>query len=147
MVKVEVSVVINRPVEEVFAFVTRIENWNQWDAQLAEVKKTSEGPVGVGTTCQEVRHFMGRRMESTNEITEYEPNRKLSFKSTSGPFPVEGGYTFESVEGGTKFTVKGQAETGGFFKLTDPIVRRAVKGQLETINANLKELLEAQAEG
>ena len=147
MVEVEVSAVINRPVEEVFAFVTRIENWNQWDTQLAEVKKTSEGPVGVGTTWQEVRHFMGRRMESTNEITEYEPNRKLSFKSTSGPFPVEGGYTFESVEGGTKFTVKGQAETGGFFKLADPIVRRAVKGQLETINANLKELLEAQAEG
>jgi len=147
MVKVEVSVVINRPVEEVFAFVTRIENWNQWDAQLAEVKKTSEGPVGVGTTWQEARHLMGRRMESTNEITEYEPNRKLSFKSTSGPFPVEGGYTFESVEGGTKFTVKGQAETGGFFKLADPVVRRAVKGQLETINANLKELLEAQAEG
>jgi uncharacterized membrane protein len=147
MVKVEVSVVINRPVEEVFAFVTRIESWNQWDTQLAEVKKTSEGPVGVGTTWQEVRHFMGQRMESSNEITEYEPNRKLSFKSTSGPFPVEGGYTFESVEGGTKFTVKGQAETGGFFKLADPIVRRAVKGQLETISANLKELLEAQAEG
>jgi uncharacterized protein YndB with AHSA1/START domain len=147
MVEVEVSVVINRPVEEVFAFVTRIESWNQWDAQLAEVKKTSEGPVGVGTTWQEVRHFMGRRMESTNEITEYEPNRKLSFKSTLGPFPVEGGYTFESIEGGTKFTVKGQAETGGFFKLADPIVKRTVKGQLETINANLKELLEAQAEG
>jgi hypothetical protein len=132
-------------VEEVFAFATRIESWNQWDTQLAEVKKTSEGPVGAGTTWQEVRHLMGRRMESSNEITEYEPNRKLSFKSTSGPFPVEGSYTFESVEGGTRVTMVGQGETGGFFKLADPIVARMVKRQLEAGSANLKDLLEAQA--
>jgi len=145
MVKVETSVVINRPIGEVFAFVTNPENSPQYESGVHEAKKTSKGPMGVGATWQEVRQFMGRRIESTNEVTAYEPNKKFSFKSTSGPFPVEGGYIFEQVEGGTKVTVTGQGETGGFFKLADPLVARMVKRDLETANANLKDLLEAQA--
>lgn len=145
MVKVETSVVINRPIAEVFAFVTNPENSPQWESGLLETGKMSKGPMGVGTTWQEVRQFLGRRIKSTDEVTEYEPNKKFSFKSTSGPFPVEGGYTFESVEGGTRVTVTGQGETGGFFKLADPIVARMVKRQVEADSANLKELLEAQA--
>jgi uncharacterized protein YndB with AHSA1/START domain len=44
MTKLESSVVINRPPEEVFAFVTDFENSTQWMAELVEGKKTSEGP-------------------------------------------------------------------------------------------------------
>jgi uncharacterized membrane protein len=145
MMKVELSVMINRPIEKVFAFTTNLENASLFQPDVLESRQTSVGPIGVGTTWQEVRHMLGRRIESTNVVTEYEPNRKLFFKTASGPIPVEGGYTFESVEGGTKLNIVGQAETSGFFKLADRLVAGAVKRQLEASSATLKDLLEARA--
>jgi uncharacterized protein YndB with AHSA1/START domain len=145
MWKVEHSVVINRPVEEVFAYVADPEKATEYNGELVESKKTSEGPVGVGTTSTAVVKLLGRRIEATNEITGYEPNRKLVNKVTSGPVSgAEGGYTFESVDGGTRLTFVVEADTSGIFKLADPLVSRMFKRQQETNLANLKDLLEAQ---
>jgi len=55
-------------------------------------------------------------------------------------------FTFESVAGGTKVTRVTEAELGGFFKLAEPLVARMLKRQFETNFANLKDILEAQAE-
>ena len=147
MITIEHSVVINRPIEDVFAFLSNIENESQWQTGLVESAQTSQGPLGVGTTGREVRQFLGRRMESTYEITQYEQNRKLGFKTTSGPIPMEGGYTLESAEGGTKLDFLMQGEAGGFFKLAEPILARMVRRQIESDFGNLKDLLEARADG
>ena len=126
MIKLEHSIVINRPVEEVYDFVTDVEKASQWRSGVVESKKISDEPA-VGATASEVMQFLGRRMETTYEITEYEPNRKFGFKVISGPVPMEGVYTFESVGSGTKldFTVEGEA--GGFFRLAEPIVARIAR--------------------
>jgi len=100
----------------------------------------------VGTTMSAVASPLGRRAESTQEVTEYEPNRKFTFKSTSGPVESKDEYTFESVEGGTKVTRVAEAEMGGFFRLAEPIAARMMRRQFETNFANLKDLLETQAE-
>lgn len=105
-----------------FAFAANPENDSQWQSGVLETEITSEGPIGVGTTHREVRQFLGRRIESTYELTEYEANRKWGLKTTSGPIPVEATVTFESVEGGTKATMVAEAEVGGFFRLAEPLV-------------------------
>ena len=112
---------------------------------IGGIRPNLPGPVAVGTTGREVRQFLGRRMESTYEITEYEPNRKLGFKTTSGPIPMEGGYTLESAGGGTKLDFRIQGDADGFFKLAEPLLVRMVKRQVESDFGNLKDLLEAQA--
>jgi hypothetical protein len=66
-------------------------------------------------------------------------------KSTSGPIPTEVDIIVESVDGGTKFTISAKAETGGFFKLAEPLVARMLDRQWDTNAGNLKDLLEAQA--
>ncbi len=147
MERIETSVVINRPVKEVFAFLEDPANDPQWQSGLLEAEYTSEGPLGVGTTAREVRKLLGRRIESTYEITEYEPDSKMALKTTSGPIPIEQSASFEAVEEGTKVTLVGEFEPGGFFKLAEPIVGRVAKRQFEADVANLKELLEAQPEG
>ncbi len=144
MTKLEQSVVINRPIEEVFAFVADIEKSPQWMSELVEAKQTSEGPVGVGTTFSAVATPLGRRAESTQEVTEYEPSSKFAIKSTSGPVASEDEYTFESVAGGTKVTRVVNAEMAGFFKLAEPLVVRMMGRQFKTNFAHLKDLLEAQ---
>ncbi|MFQ5594038.1 MAG: SRPBCC family protein [Anaerolineae bacterium] len=147
MARIEASVVINRPIEEVFAFVTDSEKMSHWMSELVEAKQTSEGPVGVGTTYMAVATPLGRRAESTQEVVEYEPNRKFAFKSTSGPVASKDNYTFESVAGGTKVTRVAEAETGGFFRLAEPLAVRMMQRQFKTNFAHLKDLLEAQAQG
>ena len=145
MATIEISTVINRPVEEVFAFASNYENNSKWISGVIEVKKTSEGPIGVGTTYRTVLTFLGRRVESEAECTEYEPNRRYAMKSTSGPFPVENRTTFERAEGGTWVTFSTVAEPGGFFKLAEPLLVSMVKRQFEADFANLKDRMEAHA--
>jgi uncharacterized membrane protein len=145
MAHFEHSVVINRPVEEVFEYMLDIHKVAQWRSGLVESEKTSEGPTGVGSTWREVETFLGRKMDSTNEMTEFEANKRFSYKATSGPIPLEGGFTFESVEGGTRVTASFDTELGGFFRLAEPIVMRMARRQMEADFANLEDLLESQA--
>ena len=147
MARVEHSVVINRPTEEVFAYLDNAENGPLWQSGLLESEYTSEGPVGVGTTKREVRKLRGQRFEQTSEIIEYEPNKKVTFKSLSGPLPSQASWTFEPAEGGTRFSGVLEIEARGFLKLAEPIVARLTERQIEADLANLKDLLEAQTEG
>ncbi len=52
MVDVEVSVMINAGVEEVFEYVRDPANIPKWDLDLLKATKTSEGPIGLGSTLQ-----------------------------------------------------------------------------------------------
>ena len=61
MIKAEQTVVIDRPIEEVFAYVTDQTNTPYWQAGLVEVQRTTAGPIGVGTKHTFVRNFMGRQ--------------------------------------------------------------------------------------
>lgn len=145
MAKIEISTVINRPVEEVFAVLSNAENGPKWNSSSLETKKTSAGPIGVGTTWRSVGDLIGQRVESETEIVEYEPNRSYATKSKSGPFPVENRVTFERVEGGTRVSAILKGEPGGFFKMAEPLVVRLAKRQFEAALANLKDLMEAHA--
>jgi len=102
MAKFKFSVTINRPVEEVFAFLSNYENDPKRSSATVEGTKTSEGPIGVGTTWRSVSKVLGRRIESELEHIEYELNRKIAIKQTSGPYPHTFIGTLELVEGGTK---------------------------------------------
>jgi carbon monoxide dehydrogenase subunit G len=145
MIKIEHSLVINRPLEEVFDFIANPENTHLWAGAVRESKLTSEGPIGVGSTTTVVIEFLGRRIEQNNEITEFEPNSKSSFKTTSGPMPMVTSMTLKAVEGGTEVTNSATLEGAGLFKLAEPIFARLVNRQVEMDFANVKDLLEAQA--
>jgi uncharacterized protein YndB with AHSA1/START domain len=145
-VKVEHSVVIDRPVEDVFRYVTTYERHPEWRIETEQTEETSEGPTGVGSTGREVSRVLGRKIEADTVITEYEPGRRLMAETTSGPFPIRAGHVTEPVEQGTRYTFVVEGEPGGFFKLAEPILRRIVNRQVETNVMNLKDLMEAGAD-
>ena len=145
MIDIEQSIVITRPTEEVFAFMTDVEKLSQWMSELVEAKQSSDGPMDVGTTISAVAKPLGRQVESTLEVVEFESNRRFALKSISGPVTNEDTFTFEPVTDGTKVTRATKGEIGGFFKLAEPLVDRMLRRQFETNLANLKDLLEAQA--
>ena len=145
MATIEVSTVINRSIEEVFAVLSNEENRPKWSSTTIEVKKTSEGPIGAGTTWRGVDRIFGRRMERESVFTEYEPNRKVIQKSTSGRVPFQVQLMYESVEGGTRVIVIAEAQPRGLFKLAGPLLMRLRKRQFATDLANVKAMIEADA--
>ena len=140
----ELSIVINRPIEEVFAVLANLENDVKWRREWIEAKNTSEGPLGVGATFCLVGEFLGRRIETVYEVTEYEPNRITAWKGVSGPLPLTFRRTFERVEGGTRVTIRYEAEGRGFFKLAEPLLVSIGKRQLEGDFPKLKALMESE---
>ena len=73
MVNVEASVMIDRPVEEVWKFINDLSKVQTWDTGVLEVKQTSTGPPGVGSTCDFRARMMMRNMTISMRITEYDP--------------------------------------------------------------------------
>jgi uncharacterized membrane protein len=145
MINVEVSIVINRPVAEVFDFLSNMENNMKWRTSQQEVTKLSEGPIGVGTTYRMVNHVLGRRLETEAEVIEYEPNRKYTTRDKSENLPLKAQRIFEAVEGGTRVTLILQADPSGVFKIAAPLFATMAKRSIESDITNLKDLMEAGA--
>ncbi len=144
MISIEQTVVINKPVEQVFDYLTDVEKMVEWQSSRSEATKTSDGPVGVGTTSSRIANFLGRRIETVMETVEFDPNKLVVNKSISGPMsPMQERLTFESVEGGTKLSVLLEGEIGGLFKLAAPLVARRARSQVNNDMETIKDLLES----
>ena len=142
MIKVQASLVINRPPSEVFTYATDPVNVSEWQSSALEA--AVDGELRAGATGREVRKFLGRRMESTMRIEEYEPPRSFALQVTSGPVPFHVQQTVEPTGEGSRINVVIEGEPGGFFKLAEPLVERAVRRELEGNLATLKDLLESR---
>jgi uncharacterized protein YndB with AHSA1/START domain len=137
MARNEHVVVISRPTEQVFRFVTELGTWQQWHPSAQKAEKTTPGPVDVGTIWKVSGQVQGRATGVTIEVTSYEPNKQFGFKTTSGPLQAQQTFAFEPVEGGTRLTT--------VIELADPELVQAAWQQWERDLLTLKELLETQA--
>ncbi len=144
MVTIDHSIDIQRPVEAVFAYVADPRNDPQWQGAIKEVRLTPDGPPRVGTKVKLVVSFLGVRLEPTNEITAWEPNRSFSYMGRAAPSTAEATYRFEAVGTGTRLSATLQVEPGGLFQVAEPLFASQAKRQLEADFQHLKGLLEAQ---
>lgn len=147
MITTSVSIIIERPIEDVFAFLTDARNNPLWQANvgLKATRQEPEEPVGVGTRITETWHFLGRTTEATREITEYEPNHKCTQQHLRGTSPIkEGTLLFEPMADRTRciYTVLIQAE--GVFALAESFLANSLKKGLETSLAEAKHVLETR---
>jgi uncharacterized membrane protein len=143
MSKIERSIVIERPLEEVWDFVQDTSKDAMWQTTLVESQVLTEGPRRVGTQVQEVRRFLGVQIPMTLELTEFEPRHRSSLRAVSGGIPLSGSYLLEPLDGGTKLTVTGQLEAHRLFKLAEQVFARMTSRELEASLGHLKDLLEA----
>jgi carbon monoxide dehydrogenase subunit G len=132
---------INRPVEEVFAFLSNKENDLKWQSGLVEVHQP-DAKMKVGTRIDEVYSFLGRRINGVLEVTEFEPGRKISTKGVSGAFPIQYTYLLEAANDGTQFSIEMEMKPEGFFALAEPIVGANLKKNMDNDVNSLKQTLE-----
>jgi hypothetical protein len=142
MAKIEVSVMVDRPADEVFRAITDFSNPTLLDPNCLEAKQTSAGPFGVGTTFQLKRSTTPKNPNFL--VTEFEPNRKTSFVFTSGP--VKGTtqqFSLETIEGKTKLTRTFDVRYSGLFKLVGPFMTGGLRRQGEEDLRRTKQILES----
>src|SRR5215216_250727 len=77
MLEFENTVYIDRPIGEVFAFLSDFENIPKWNYYVIDVRQLSESPIGVGTTYHQVR----KTDEQDFRITELEANHMVAVKT------------------------------------------------------------------
>ena len=145
MINLISSTLIERPVKEVFDFVSTPENDFRWHYGTLATSKLAEGIPSKGTVFRSIGHWMGRRNLSTYEVTEYKPDRKYGFKSLSGPFRSQTSYTLELADHrNTKIDIYIEANAVNFVPMDERILEKKMNKQLQENLAVLKNLLEAK---
>ena len=146
--KAGTSIVVERSIEDVWAFVANIENMDKWVVGVSEPRLSNGRDIGVGATYTSKYTYAGKTHTIDYEVTAYEPQRHFATQSTEGPFPFKGELDLERVGQGTKVTNTIDAGSDGLFttitfKLLGPLVRISMRRQLHKELVALKNVLEA----
>ena len=134
---IEETVVIARPVMEVFDFLMLAENLPRWDSSMLECVQVGSGPVTVGTRYRGASKILGRRIEWTTEVTEFVPGLRAVSRSVEGPLTFTLSYELSPAPAGTTLRYRLAADSGldgAFGRAMEPIVQRA---QTKVVRANL----------
>jgi carbon monoxide dehydrogenase subunit G len=139
----EHTVRIDRSPADVFSYLTDVERMPEWQSSALEAR--AEGEMAVGTQITEIRNFLGRRAESTLEVSEYEPGRRFSLRVLSGPLPFEVRHALAPDGEGTRLDWVAEAETSRFPKLAVRMMAGTVERQFKADLERLKHVLEGDA--
>ena len=142
MATATLSIIVERPIEEVFAYVIDIKNLNEWVPVILDSWPVSGNLPKVGSTYNVKAQFMGKTMEIPSEVVSYEPNHLYAYKSY-GSLTYVDTITFRETEAGTLITEHIHMESDGWFsRLLDPLKLIISKRSHQKNQTLLKALLE-----
>jgi hypothetical protein len=141
MIRHQIDLQINRPVEEVFSFLTTTSNHSKWDPLSVSMEVLQPGAWRQGTTFREVRKIRGQDTEISSQIAVFDPNRRMEIQSLSGP-DFHGTWIFEPVGNSTRLLYTAEMKLSGLMRLLEPLIARDFKKQLDTNFMTLKRVIE-----
>ena len=142
MIQHEVTIHLNRPVQQVFAFLADSKNLRTWQSNLIENEQLTEGPLRAGTRFREVRRTGPRLSEIQAEITDFESNKGFATKTITKP-QVTVSYSLDGENGGTRLNYKFVMQTSGLMRLLEPLIAGSIKKDTELDFQKLKRILES----
>lgn len=140
----ELSITINRPPPEVFAFLSDKDKYPQMEGSpVLVLDKTTPGPSGVGTRYREVVQMLPfYRGEILSEITRFEPNKHLEEDFKGAGMHGHLAYQFMPKRDGTNLIQRETIHYHGVLKLCEPIIRVVLYRRLVERLNNIKAILE-----
>jgi len=136
---------INRPVEQVFAFLAAGTNDPKFSPRVQAIRKTTDGPVGVGTVFESVVKDAGMKSNRQFKLTEFEEPSKIRWTEVSkNAITVpNGGYDVEPAGvGATRITIFNDFEGHGFGKVILPLAARAARKDADNLAGRIKAAVE-----
>jgi uncharacterized protein YndB with AHSA1/START domain len=143
--RIEASIVINRPPDDVFAFLAVRDNDPVWMAAVVESEwlDASASP-GIGRRGRMAMKMLGRRTEYVDQVTAYERGRQIAHRTVEGPFQLSTACLCEPAGDACRATVIAEADRM-LGRMIDPLVARLMRRGFEADLAKLKQILEANA--
>lgn len=142
MPKASSEIVINRPREEVFAFLADPENDPEWRSGVLDLTRVSGNGIGA-RYAQGVKGPGGRRIAADIEITELTPGEAIGFQTVTGPVRPRGRYLLAAADGGTRVRFELQADVKGLKRLLAPIVQKTMNSEVSQVDS-LKRVIETR---
>jgi carbon monoxide dehydrogenase subunit G len=140
----EGTVVIDRPIEEVFAFLADGENDAKFSPRVLEIAKTTDGPPGVGTVYASTVKDAGMKTRREFRLTAFEPPTRIRWAESSKNLVTapEGGYDLAREGTGTRVTVYNVLEGHGPGKLLAPLALRSARKGADDFAKAIKRAVE-----
>lgn len=143
MLKIEESVIVNKPRQEVYEFFADPANLTLYSSNISEYEITSGEPTKVGRTARVVVKVAGMRLESTDELVEIDEGRMVKLESRDAKIPYTLTLTLSDEGGGTRVTWLQESESlKGVFKLADGVVTKLYARDVRSNLENAKTLIE-----
>ncbi|MFI5027428.1 MAG: SRPBCC family protein [Solirubrobacterales bacterium] len=142
------TMTIDRPVEEVFAFLADGENDKKFSARIVEIEKKTDGPPGLGTVYASTAKDGGIKAEHEFELIEFVPNSKIRWKEISRSTPVVvpvGGYDLaQDGVGKTELSFFNELEGRNLFgRLIAGLALRSARKGADEFAAAIKRTIES----
>jgi carbon monoxide dehydrogenase subunit G len=137
---------INKPIDEVFAFLADGTNDRKFSPRVQEIEKTTDGPVGVGTVFKSTVKDAGMKSNREFELTEFQQPTKIRWaeRSKNSITVPNGGYDLAPAgDGATQVTIFNDFEGHGFGKVILPLAARAAKKDADAFAGRIKAAVEA----
>jgi uncharacterized protein YndB with AHSA1/START domain len=144
MMGIQHTIVIDRPVEEVFEFVSDASNDRLWETGVEACVPDGEAKLGQQRDVTMVT--FGRRYQGEAEVTDFEQDQRLTIEIKSGlPVKGESDFQFDSVNGSTELTYSMRAKpVNRIFSVIQPVMGWMLQRQWENDLLTLKKLLESE---
>lgn len=144
MITLDLSTLVDRPVPEIFEFLSNPLNLPQWQKMVATIEQISPGAPAVGARYKVSAEVMGRKIDGQMHITAFEPPHKVGFVNQAGPMRVDITVTLKPVGSGAKIALHAEGNPAGVFKIAEGVLAGQVKSQMEANLARLKAALESK---
>jgi len=144
--RLEESVVVDRPIGEVWAAMAKLFDAPRlWGPRILGMRQTSPGPLGVGATMRGRMVMLGFETGLDVLITEWDPPHRLVMLMSGRPFgSVDTRYTLETVGKGTRLTRSGEIEGRGAMRVVFPLLRPLLMRGMRDASRSLKRFIESR---
>jgi uncharacterized protein YndB with AHSA1/START domain len=144
--RVEASIVIDRSPDDVFAFLAVRDNDPVWMSAVEESNwLDSSARLAVGRRGRMALKMFGRRTEYVDEVTAFEPGRRIAHRTVEGPFQLSTACLCVPDGDSCRTTVVADAEKM-FGRFVDPLVARLMRRGFRKDLVKLKSILEKTAQ-
>jgi carbon monoxide dehydrogenase subunit G len=144
MITLDLSTLVDRPLPEIFEFLSNPLNLPKWQKMVASIEQISPGAPAVGTKYKVAAEVMGRKIDGQMRITAFEPPHKVGFVNQAGPMRVEITVTLKPVGSGAKIALHAEGNPAGVFALAEGMLAGKIKSEMEANLARLKAVLESK---
>jgi uncharacterized protein YndB with AHSA1/START domain len=142
--RIEQSFTVARPPEAVFDYLTDPSKVDEWQTAKTSVEALTVGPPRLGSRVRErTKPPGGKEFEQVIEFTEFERPHRVRTHVVEGPYPVDGTWSFEPRDGGTRVQFVAEGQLKGVMRLLGPLAARMIARQFRGYHENLRRNLEA----